>query len=233
MASTNHFQCIFLAFLFALGVLSSQASSRLLNEQTMIEMHEQWMARVDRAYKLHVNQFANLTDEEFRASHTGYKKQPTKVTSISKPTSFRYANVTDVPATIDWREKGAVTPVKDQGQCAAAVEGINQLKNGNLISLPEQELVDCNVDNNGCGGGSMDTAFFNLSNKTIASLQKALLQAVPNQPISIAIEVSGFDFKFYSSGVFIGNCGTNLDHVVTIIGWLRIHGALDGVRMDI
>ncbi|CAL5385351.1 unnamed protein product [Camellia sinensis] len=272
MASTNHFQCIFLAFLFALGVLSSQASSRLLNEQTMIEMHEQWMALfkdnvqhinafnagVDRAYKLHVNQFANLTDEEFRASHTGYKKQPTKVTSISKPTSFRYANVTDVPATIDWREKGAVTPVKDQGQCgccwafstAAAVEGINQLKNGNLISLPEQELVDCNVDNNGCGGegnypyvgqdstcdstqattsAAMITGYENVSSNN----EQALLQAVPNQPISVAIEVSGFDFKFYSSGVFIGNCGTNLDHVVTIIGWLRIHGALDGVRMDI
>ncbi|GMP47482.1 hypothetical protein CsSME_00015186 [Camellia sinensis var. sinensis] len=99
------------------------------------------------------------------------------------------------------------------------MEGINQLKNGNLISLSEQEPVDCNVDNNGCGGGSMDTAFFNLSNKTIASQQKALLQAVPNQPISIAIEVSGSNFKFYSSGVFIGNCGTNFDHVVTVIGY--------------
>ncbi|KAL7212814.1 hypothetical protein ACSBR2_015492 [Camellia fascicularis] len=293
MASTNHFQCIFLAFLFVLGVLSSQASSRLLNEQTMLEMHEQWMARhgriykdveeknmrfqvfkdnvqhintfnegVDRAYKLHVNQFADLTDEEFRASHTGYKKQPTKVTSTSKPTSFRYANVTDVPVTIDWREKGAVTPVKDQGQCGccwafsavAAMEGINQLKNGNLISLSEQELVDCNVDNNGCGGGSMDTAFqFIKQNNglttednypyvgqdgtcdstqatTSAAMitgyedvstnnEQALLQAVANQPISVAIEGSGSDFKFYSSGVFTGNCGTNLDHAVTIIGY--------------
>ncbi|KAF5943909.1 hypothetical protein HYC85_017986 [Camellia sinensis] len=282
MASTNHFQCIYLAFLFVLGVLSSCASSRLLNEQTMLEMHEQWMARhgriykdveekntrfqvfkdnvqhinafnegVDGAYKLHVNQFADLTDEEFRASHTGYKNQPTKVTSTSKPTSFRYANVTDVLATIDWQEKGAVTPVKDQGQCGccwafsavAAMEGINQLKNGNLISLSEQELVDCNVDNNGCGGGSMDRAFqFIKQNNGLtiednypyagqdgtcdstqattsvamitgyedvsSNNEQALLQAVANQPIS-----------FYSSGVFAGNCGTNLDHAVTIIGY--------------
>ncbi|KAF5943429.1 hypothetical protein HYC85_017506 [Camellia sinensis] len=181
MASTNHFQCIFLAFLFVLGVLSSQASSRLLNEQTMLEMYEQWMDTscnaftrmlkrrihgVDRAYKLCVNQFADLTDEEFRASHTGYKKQPTKVMSTSKPTSFRYANVTDVPTTIDWREKGAVTPVKHQGQCGccwafsavAAMEGINQLKNGNLISLEAALWI----------------LPFNSSNKTMASQQKII-----------------------------------------------------------
>ncbi|CAL5387394.1 unnamed protein product [Camellia sinensis] len=248
----------FLGISLCRGNLSSQASSRLLNEQTMIEMHEQWMALfkdnvqhinafnegVDRAYKHHVNQLANLTDEEFRASHSGYKKQPTKVTSISKSTSFKYANVTDVPATIDWREKGAVIPVKGQGQCgccwafstAAAMEGINQLKNGNLISLSEQEPVDCNVDNNGCGGegnypyvgqdGTCDSTQATTSAAMIAGYEnvssnneQALLQAVPNQPISIAIEVSGSNFKFYSSGVFIGNCGTNFDHVVTVIGY--------------
>ncbi|KAF5943430.1 hypothetical protein HYC85_017507 [Camellia sinensis] len=49
--------------------------------------------------------------------------------------------------------------------------------------------------------------------------EQALLQAVANQPISVAIEGSGSDFKFYSSGVFTGNCGTNLDHTVTIVGY--------------
>ncbi|THG05228.1 hypothetical protein TEA_013673 [Camellia sinensis var. sinensis] len=191
MASTNHFQSIFLAFVFVLGVLSSQASSRILNEQTMLEMHEKWMTRhgrvykdteeknarfqvfkdnvqyinafnegVDRGYKLGLNQFSDLTNEEFRASHTGYKRQPTKETFVSKPTSFRYANLTNVPTTVDWRNQGAVTPVKNQGTCAvAAVEGINQITTGNLISLSEQELVDCNVDNHGCRGGFMDIAF--------------------------------------------------------------------------
>ncbi|GMP73862.1 hypothetical protein CsSME_00031463 [Camellia sinensis var. sinensis] len=202
---------------------------------------------VDRAYKLHVNQFADLTDEEFRASRTGYKKQPTKVTSISKPTSFRYANVTDVPPTIDWREKGAVTPVKNQGQCGccwafsavAAMEGINQLKNGNLISLSEQELVDSFQfikQNNGLTtednypyvgqDGTCDNTQVTTSAAMITGYEdvasnneQALLQAVANQPISVAIEGSGSDFKFYSSGVFTGNCGTNLDHAVTIIGY--------------
>ncbi|CAL5345157.1 unnamed protein product [Camellia sinensis] len=208
MASTNHFQCIFLAFLFVLGVLSSQASSRILNEQTMLDMHEQWMTRhgrvykdteeknarfqvfkdnlqhinsfnegVDRGYKLGVNKFADLTNEEFRASHTGYKRQPTKETFVSKPTSFRYVNLTDAPTTVDWRNQGAVTPIKDQSQCGccwafsavAAVEGINKITNSNLLSLSEQELVDCNTDNGGCGGGFMDTAFQFIQNNGLTS----------------------------------------------------------------
>ncbi|KAL6991200.1 cathepsin L [Sarracenia purpurea var. burkii] len=73
---------------------------------------------VDRGdnYSLGVNRFADLTNDEFRASHNGFKRKSIK--SASKlGTSFRYSNVTAVPATMDWRNKGAVTPVKDQGQC--------------------------------------------------------------------------------------------------------------------
>lgn len=71
------------------------------------------------------------------------------------------------PATVDWVQRGALTPIKNQGQCGscwafstvAAVESATFLSTGTLQSLSEQDLVDCTSANYGCGGGTLDAAF--------------------------------------------------------------------------
>ena len=67
----------------------------------------------NKPYKLSVNQFADLTNEEFKTSRNRFKGHECS----TKTTSFRYENVTAMPSTLDWRTKGPVTPIKDQGQC--------------------------------------------------------------------------------------------------------------------
>ncbi|KAI3855047.1 hypothetical protein MKX03_018441 [Papaver bracteatum] len=183
-------------------------------------------------YKLSVNEFADQTIEEFKSSRNGYKKSWRR--SPQESTAFRYENVTVVPSTMDWRKKEAVTPVKDQGQCGccwafsavAAMEGITQLVTGKLTSLSEQELVDCDTksEDQGCESGLMDDAFeFIQENGGLTAEANypyngaSLLKAVSKQPVSVAIDASGQDFQFYSSGVFTETCGTELDHGVTTV----------------
>ncbi|BAT96158.1 low-temperature-induced cysteine proteinase-like [Vigna umbellata] len=118
----------------------------------------------NKEFRLGLNKFADLTNEEYRAMFLGTRK---KLTS-RKSGRYAFRDGETLPAMVDWREKGAVAPVKDQGQCGscwafstvAAVEGINQIVTGNLTTLSEQELVDCDRSYNmGCNGGLMDYAF--------------------------------------------------------------------------
>ncbi|CAA3028774.1 cysteine ase COT44-like [Olea europaea subsp. europaea] len=124
----------------------------------------------NRTYKVGLNQFADLTNEEYRSMFLGTRTEAKRRFVKSKNASQRYAIRAGekLPGFVDWRLKGAVAPVKNQGRCGscwafstvAAVESINQIVTGEFIPLSEQELVDCDIiENSGCNGGLMDYAF--------------------------------------------------------------------------
>lgn len=109
-----------------------------------------------------VNQFADLTLEEFSALILN--KNITRRNRVTKHMK-KHTNV--AVDQVDWRQADAVTPVKNQGSCGScwafsttgAVEGANAIANGQLISMSEQQLVSCSKKNSGCQGGLMDYAF--------------------------------------------------------------------------
>jgi len=137
----------------------------------------------------------------------------------------------------------------------ATIEGLHHITKGELVSLSEQELVDCvRGGSDGCNGGYVEDAFEFLAKKggiasetnypykgvnknckvkkesdgvakikgyeaVPANSEKALLKAVAHQPVSVSIEGGGSAFQFYSGGIFTGECGTEIDHSVTVVGY--------------
>lgn len=222
-----------------------------------------------KSFTMEINQFADLTAAEFAERHISDGVLPLRNSYLrSQNTPSTPVDVSSLPSSVDWVQKGAVTAVKNQGQCGScwafsttgALEGLTFLKTGKLPTYSEQDLVDCstNEGNNGCNGGLMDYGFEytikngicteedypytaadgSCSNSCESKIEvtgytdvkqgdeDALMAAVAQQPVSVAIEADEESFQFYSGGVMSASCGTNLDHGVLAVGY----GVEDGTK---
>lgn len=155
-----------------------------INNIKLIDNHN----NMNLSWKMGINKFTDMSQEDFsrnlKKSHLNFDKSKNM---ISYPFN---TSVTDVPSDFDWSKKGMVTAVKNQGQCGScwsfsasgAIESANAIKTGKLISLSEQQLMDCssNYGNNGCNGGLMDDAFKYVMKNSLCTEQSYPYKATDN-----------------------------------------------------
>jgi len=148
---------------------SEESLRRLIWEENLkrVALHNLEAAMGKHTYTLAMNEFADLSGEEFAKIVLGSCVIP-KRNSTGAATFLKSPFIT-LPTSVDWRDKNLVTPIKDQKQCGScwafsttgSLEGQHSKKTGKLVSLSEQQLVDCSgkFGNFGCMGGLMDNAF--------------------------------------------------------------------------
>ena len=116
------------------------------------------------SYRTGITKFSDLTQQEFSKIYLNLNYDALAIANFN-PHIVKVTNA--APYSYDWRDRGVVTPVKDQGSCGSCwafatvgnLEGLYCLSRGNLVSLSEQMLVDCDTLDSGCNGGLMEYAF--------------------------------------------------------------------------
>ncbi|KAK7487825.1 hypothetical protein BaRGS_00020872 [Batillaria attramentaria] len=177
----------------------------------LIQKHNLEADRGQHTYWLGMNHLGDMTTQEVVQKMNGLRMNPNRTQGeMFQPPS----NMGALPKKVDWRDQGYVTPVKNQESCGScwafsttgSLEGQTFKKTGKLVSLSEQNLVDCSKKegNHGCQGGLMDYAFkYIQDNKGIdteASYPYLGKNGVCNfQPSTVGATDTGYvDIKRYS-----------------------------------
>ena len=116
------------------------------------------------SYKTGITKFSDLTQQEFTKTYLNLNYDALAIANFN-PYKVKKSNI--APDSFDWRNRGLVTPVRDQGACGscwafstvANLEGLYYKNKGKLLDLSEQILVDCDTLDSGCNGGLMEYAF--------------------------------------------------------------------------
>ncbi|CAJ1938664.1 unnamed protein product [Sphenostylis stenocarpa] len=215
-------------------------------------------------HRLGLNKFADMSPEEFAET---YLKQ------IEMPSNFESRKVRkddgdceNLPDSVDWREKGAVTEVRDQGDCQShwafsvtgAIEGINKIVTGNLVTLSAQELLDCDPASHGCAGGFYFNAFgyvidnggidteanypyrakngtCNENAKKVVSIDNLLVVDGTEKGLlcrvskqPVSVSIDATGLQFYTGGVYGGDNCTKNSRFATFVCLIVGYGSVGG-----
>jgi len=148
---------------FTNGAEFAQRLENFAIADDMIETHN----AAGLSYTLAHNDYSHMSWEEFRQQFGLGVKIPKKMLRRSNGALHTAQGTEGLPDVVDWTADGAVTGVKNQGSCGSCwsfsttggLEGAYYLKNKNLLSFSEQQLVSCDTTDAGCNGGWMDDAF--------------------------------------------------------------------------
>jgi cathepsin L len=186
-------------------------TTRFRNFQDSVKFVAEHNAKNSNSFTLDLNQFSDMTWKEFSSKRLGLAPEAAEVKKSNSP--FLHG-ATMADDSVDWRAKGVVTGVKDQGGCGScwafattgAIEGVNAIKTGKLVALSEQELVDCDkVEDQGCAGGLMDNAYeYVIENKGLDTEE---------------------DYPYWSGmgvGLWCNRAKEGVRHVVTIDGFVDV-----------
>ncbi|XP_019727678.1 cathepsin L-like [Hippocampus comes] len=141
-----------------------------LNNRRLVLVHNIMADQGMKSYRLGMTFFADLENKEYKQLFSRGNLLPFNASAPRGGSTFLPLTLgADLPQTVDWRSMGYVTEVKEQRACnscwafsaTGSLEGQTFKKTGKLVSLSEQQLVDCSghFGNKGCKGGLMDYAF--------------------------------------------------------------------------